>query len=93
MPDGMAIVFAAGVVTQLAVFGALCFAPDRLPRAAARALLAAGAGCVAVYAARDADYTLLAGELLLGAAGWRMAGTFRPDAGSDSGSYAERKRP
>lgn len=83
MPDGLVIMFVVGVGAQIAAFGALCFAPDRLPCAALRILLTAGAGCVAVYAARDADYTLLAGELVLGAAGWRMAGVARTGAGKD----------
>lgn len=39
-----------------------------------RPLLLVPAAIIAICAAHDADYTLLAGEALLGAAGWRMAG-------------------
>ena len=74
MSDRLLVGFAAGVVLQALAFGLLRLAPDRLSRRATRVLLSAGIVGVAVYAAHDADYTLLIGELLLGAAGWRMAG-------------------
>ena len=80
MPDCLIGVFAAGVAVQALAFALLWRAPDRLPRGAMRTLLTAGIAGVAVYAAHDADYTLLAGELLLGAAGWLMAGKSRPEA-------------
>lgn len=68
-------------MAQILAFGALCFAPDRLSPGRLRTLLLVGAVLVAAYALRDADYTLLAGELALGAAGWRMAGADGPEAG------------
>lgn len=80
MSDCLLVGFAAGVVMQTLAFGLLWRVPDRLSRGATRALLSAGIVGVAVYAAHDADYTLLFGELLLGAAGWRMAGTSRSAA-------------
>lgn len=80
MFDFPLVFFAAGVVVQALVFALLWRAPDRLSRGTARGLLTAGIMGVVVYAARDADYTLLFGELLLGAAGWRMAGAARSEA-------------
>ena len=74
MPDLSTLLFGAIVAVQAVCFAFLWRAPRRVPVRIMRALLVIPAASIAMYAAHDADYTLLAGEALLGAAGWIMAG-------------------
>lgn len=74
MPDFSALFFVAIVTVQALCFALVWRAPRRVPGRIMRALLLISAAIIAMYAAYDADYTLLAGEALLAAAGWSMAG-------------------
>lgn len=74
MPDVSALLFVMPVAVQVVCFALVWRAPRRVPRRIMRALLLLSAAIIAMYAAYDADYTLLAGEALLMATGWSMAG-------------------
>lgn len=74
MPDIFALFFVVLAIIQAVCLTLVWCAPQRVPRRIMRTLLLISATIIAVYAAYDADYTLLVGEILLGAAGWVMAG-------------------
>lgn len=75
MPDVFPLLFVTLVTVQAACFALVWRASHRAPPRIVRALLLFSSALIAMYAAHDADYTLLAGEVLLGAAGWIMAGS------------------
>ena len=74
MPDVFVLHFVTLVMVQALCFALVWRAPRRVPGRIMRPLLLIPAAIIGIYAAHDADYTLLAGEALLGAAGWIMAG-------------------
>lgn len=80
MPDFSVLFFVALVAVQALCFAIVWRAPRRVPGRLLRLLLLISAVIIAMYAAYDSDYTLLAGEALLGAAGWSLAGA----SGSES---------
>ncbi|MCH5276731.1 MAG: hypothetical protein J1E80_02730 [Desulfovibrionaceae bacterium] len=76
MPDVSPLLFVTCVTVQALCFALVWLAPRRVPRGLLRALLLISATIIALCASHDADYTLLAGEALLGAAGWIMTGAY-----------------
>ena len=80
MPDVSALLFVTLVMVQALCFALVWRAPQRVPEWIMRPLLLIPVAIIAIYAAHGADYTLLAGEALLGAAGWSLAGA----SGSES---------
>lgn len=72
MPELFPACLGLGLALEALALGSLLPGLSARLAAPSRWLCLAGAALIAVYAWRDGDFTLLAGEMLLAFAGWRV---------------------